>query len=308
MEVQELIGALFNISLVVMIVATMVSAGFTTTVDAIRSVLSKWWLFLLVLVIALGIRPLIGWGTAEVFDLAVPAFIAMVLLASVPGAPLGVKFVMGAKGDVTTAAVFQVLLAVIASFTFAPTANLIIDAADLGEGVSLPVGDLIKTIVFLQVLPFVVGFLIRYLNEKNALQYNEFTQKVIGPSFLLVVVLALLGSWQIIVDLIGSRTIFAGAVFSVVMIVIGYLISSGGYRTRAATSLIQPGSNSGPAFAAVAIAFNNEPAILGAMTALLFMQIVIGAVAGPLMGRNQPEEAEGEEAAAGEDSLAEASA
>ncbi|MGI9540022.1 MAG: hypothetical protein ACR2N6_07735, partial [Miltoncostaeaceae bacterium] len=89
MEVQELIGALFNISLVVMIVATMVSAGFTTTVDAIRSVLSKWWLFLLVLVIALGIRPLIGWGTAEVFDLAVPAFIAMVLLASVPGAPLG---------------------------------------------------------------------------------------------------------------------------------------------------------------------------------------------------------------------------
>ena len=33
MDVQELIGALFNIALVVMIVATMVSAGFTMMPD-----------------------------------------------------------------------------------------------------------------------------------------------------------------------------------------------------------------------------------------------------------------------------------
>ena len=46
------------------------------------------------------IRPLVGWGTAELFNLAEPAYIALILLAVVPGAPLGVKFVMGAKGDV----------------------------------------------------------------------------------------------------------------------------------------------------------------------------------------------------------------
>ena len=39
MEVQELIGALFNIALVVMIVATMVSAGYTTTFANLGSVL-----------------------------------------------------------------------------------------------------------------------------------------------------------------------------------------------------------------------------------------------------------------------------
>jgi BASS family bile acid:Na+ symporter len=211
----------------------------------------------------------------------------MVLLAVVPGAPLGVKFVMGAKGDVTTGATFQVLLAVVASFTFAPTANFILGAANLGEGVSLPVLDLLKTIVFLQVLPFVVGLLIRHWNEKSALEWNGFAQKIIGPSFLAVVVLALLSSWRIIIDLIGDRVLVAGVVFTVAMIAIGYFVSVGGYRTRAATAMIMPGSNSGPSFAAVAIAFGNDPAILGAVTAIIFIQIVVSAPIGTWMGRDK---------------------
>ena len=255
MEVQELLGALFNVSLVLMIVATMVSAGFTTTFAAIGSVLSRWSLVLMVLVTALVLRPLVGWGLAELFSLDNPAFIAMVLVASVAGAPLGVKFVMGAKADLTTGAVFQVLLAVVASFTFAPTANFIIEAADLGEDVSLPVADLVKTIVFLQVLPFVVGLLIRHWNEKSAAEWNEFAKKVSGPTFLIVVVLALLGSWKTIIDLLGDRVLLAGVLFPVIMIALGYFISTGDYGTRSASALIQPGSNSGPAFAAVAIAF-----------------------------------------------------
>ena len=304
MEVQEFVGALFNIALVVMIVATMVSAGFTTTVAALGSVLRKVWLVLLVLVTGLLIRPLVGWGTAELFNLAAPAYIAMVLLAVVPGAPLGVKFVMGAKADVTTGATFQVLLAVVASFTFASSANFILERADLGEGVSLPVGELLKTIVFLQVLPFVVGLLIRRWNEKRALEWNVFAGKIIGPSFLAVVVLALLSSWQMIVDLIGDRVLLAGIVFVVVMIAVGYFVSQGGYKTRAATALIQPGSNSGPTFAAVAIAFNNDPAILGAVTALIFMQIVVAAPIGTWMGRNQEDPA-GEDQGASDAEMAE---
>jgi BASS family bile acid:Na+ symporter len=291
MEVQELIGALFNISLVLMIVATMVSAGFTTTFANLVSVLSRVGLVLLVLATGLVLRPLVGWGIAALFNLSEPAYIALVLLAVVPGAPLGVKFVMNAKGDLSTAAAFQVLLAVVASFTFAPTANFILEAADLGEGVSLPVGDLLKTIVVLQVLPFVVGLLIRHWNEKGALEWNEFAKKVSGPAFLAVVVLALLGSWQMIIDLIGDRVLLAGVLFTVVMIALGYFVSMGDQKTRKATAFIMPGSNSGPSFAAVAIAFNNDPAILGAVTAIVFVQIIVAAPIASWMGKDEEGEA-----------------
>jgi BASS family bile acid:Na+ symporter len=242
-----------------MIVATMVSAGYTTTFANLGSVLRKVGLVALVLITGLVLRPLVGWGLAELFSLGAPAYIALVLLAVVPGAPLGVKFVMGAKGDVTTGATFQVLLAVVASFTFASTANFILETADLGEGVSLPVGDLLKTIVV--------------------------------PSFLAVVVLALLSSWQMIIDLIGDRVILAGIVFTVVMIALGYFVSMGDYKTRAATGLVMPGSNAGPSFAAVAIAFNNDPAILGAVTAVIFIQIVVAAPISTWMGKNQEDPA-----------------
>ncbi len=297
MNAAELLGALFNVVLVVMIVATMVSAGFTTTFADIGKVLSKVVLVVLVLLTGLVLRPAVGWALAEVFSLDTPAYIALVLLAVVPGAPLGVKFVMGARGDVTTGAVLQVTLAVVASFTFAPTASWILDAADLGEDISLPVADLLRTVVFLQVLPFAAGLLVRYFNEKAALEWDVFAQKVIGPAFLAVVVLALLGSWQMIVDLIGDRVILAGLAFSVIMVVLGYFVSQGGYPVRAATSMIQPGSNSGPAFAAVAIAFDNDPAILGAVTAIIFMQIVVGGVGSAWMGKQfgPPLEGEGED-------------
>ena len=114
-----------------------------------------------------------------------------------------------------------------------------------------------------------------------------------GPTFLIVVVLALLGSWQTIIDLLGDRVLIAGALFPVVMIALGWFVSTGDYGTRSATSLIQPGSNSGPAFAAVAIAFNNDPEILGAMTVLIFLQIVISAPIGSWMGANLAPEDEG---------------
>jgi len=290
MDVQELIGALFNVLLVVVIMSAMLSAGFTTTFATLGRVLSRVGLVLMVLVTGLVIRPLVGWGTAELFGLAVPAFIAMVIVASIPGAPLGVIFVQKAKADVSTAATLQVLLALVGSFTFAPTANLIIEAANLGEEISLPVGDLIKTIAFLQILPFTVGLLIRHWNEKGALEWNAFAKKITGPGLLAVVVLALLGSWQMIIDLIGARVLLAGVVFTVVMIAIGYFVSQGDYQTRAATALIEPNANAGPALAAVAIAFKIDPAILGAMTALLFMGLVISAPIGTWLGRNVEDE------------------
>ena len=97
MEVADLLGAIFNVILVVLIVSTMASAGFTTTLSNLGVVLSRASLLLLVLVAGFIVRPLVGWGTAELFGLETSAYIALVLLAAVPGAPLGVKFVMAAR-------------------------------------------------------------------------------------------------------------------------------------------------------------------------------------------------------------------
>lgn len=273
---METITQLFNIVLVIFIVTTMLSAGFNTTFEQLRNVFRRWPLVAMVVFVGFVVRPLVGWGTAEIFDLATPAFIAMVLLYSCPGAPFGSKLVMTAKANIQTGAVLQVTMAAVGSITFAPTANAIVSAADLGDDISLPVGDLIKTVAVLQLIPFAVGLLMRHWAEHQALEWDPTVARVSSATFNVVLVAAVLGSWETMVDLIGSRVLLAAIVASVVVVAAGYLISSGGSATKRAAALIEPCSNSGPAFAAVGIAFGNDPEIMGALTAILAIQIVVG--------------------------------
>jgi BASS family bile acid:Na+ symporter len=298
-NVQALMGALFNASLLIMIVATMFSAGLMTTTKALSSVFRNIWLVILTLLVALVLRPLVGWGLAAVFSLGTASYISMLLLAACPGAPLGAKFAMSAKGDMTTAASLQVLLAVIGSITFAPTANFMIQSAGLGEDISLPVAELIRTIVVLQVIPFLVGMAVRHWTPEHATDWRPPVQQVANYSLLIVIVLALLGSWQTILGLFGDFTLLAQTLFVVIMVALGYFLSKGGKPVRKATAMIEIGSNSGPVFAAVAIAFNNDPAILGITTALVFVQIIVGTVISSYMGKGDGEEegAPAEEAA-----------
>ena len=50
--------------------------------------------------------------------------------------------------------------------------------------------------------------------------------------------------------------------------------------------MIEPISNSGPAFAAIAIAFENDPEILGAATGIIFVQIIVGSVVASYFGKD----------------------
>ena len=287
MDIAALLGALFNIFLVVFIVASMLSAGFTTTVPNLVSGLKRYWLILAVLVGAFLLRPLAGWAIAELFSLETDAFIALIILASVAGAPLGVKFVMAAGGSLTTGAALQVMLAVISSFTFAPTANFLLEMADLGGDISLPVWDILRAVVVLQLVPFAIGMLSRYWVEESALEWNKTAVKVSGPAFLAFLALGILGSWQLIIDLLGDRALIAGLVFAIAALIIGYVVSYGDRKTRETTSLIEVGTNAGPAFAAIAIAFNNKVEIVGAAVAMLLIQIILGIVMGGYFGKSR---------------------
>ena len=103
----------------------------------------------------------------------------------------------------------------------------------------------------------------------------------------------MLGSWETVVDLIGQKVLLATIIVTVAMILIGRLAARGTEETRDAAGLIQCCTNSGPAFAAVAIAFDGDPEILAIITALLLVQIAIGLVTASYLGRNRPTPAAG---------------
>ena len=296
---MEVINALLNIVVVVLIVSTMFGAGLGTTVGALRATFRNVTLVLLVVVANLVLVPLIGWGTAAALSLATPAYIALVLLACSPGAPFAAKLAMIQRGDVVTGASLQVLLAAIGSLTFAPTANAIITAAKLGGGISLPVGQLVLTVAVLQLLPFAVGLALRKWAAETAAQWRGPALQISNLTLVAVLALSLLGSWQQIIALVASLTLLAALIFNVVAFGVGTLVASGSRVTRTTAGLLAPARNAGPVFAAVGIAFNNDPQILGALTGILLVGLARGPGRGRVPGEGPPRSRDRSRAAGG---------
>ncbi|MFI7690089.1 bile acid:sodium symporter [Nonomuraea sp. NPDC049655] len=260
---------LFNAITIVFIAATMFAAGLGTTLPALRAVLTNVVLLVLVLLTNLVVVPLLGWGVAALFGLPAAASVALLLIASSPGGPFGAKLGMVQNGDVVAGAAMQVLLAAIGSITFGPTANVLLKAAAAGGGVALDVPTLMLTVAVLQLVPFAVGLIVRHYAPSTALSWHPVAAGTSNVTFLIVLVGMLAGNWRDVVALIGSLSLLAGFVFSAVAFALGAALATGARAHRTTMGSVAAVRNAGPALAAAGLAFGNEPAILGALAAVL---------------------------------------
>ncbi|MER5326722.1 bile acid:sodium symporter [Streptosporangium roseum] len=266
---MDTLKLLFNAVTVVFIAATMFAAGLGTTLPALRAVFATPLLPLLALLANLVVIPLLGWGIAALFGLSAAAFIALVLAASSPGGPFGAKLSMLKNGDVVAGTVIQVLLAAVGSLTFGLTTNGILALAEVGGGVSIDVAALVRTVAILQLVPFAVGLTLRHCTPLTAQLWHHAAAKVSTVTFVAVLAGMLLGNWQAVVALLGSRTLLAGAVLTVAAFAIGMVLATGPSARRASLGGVAAVRNAGPALAAIGIAFDDDPAILAAFAGVL---------------------------------------
>ncbi|RKT87336.1 bile acid:Na+ symporter, BASS family [Saccharopolyspora antimicrobica] len=282
---------LFNAVTVIFIAATMFAAGLGTTTSALRDVFADVPLLLLALLGNLVVLPLLGWGIGALLGLPTAAFIALILVASSPGGPFGAKLAMVQGGDVVAGAAMQVLLASAGSLTFGPTANGILTVAEVGPGASsLDVGALVRTVAILQLVPFGIGLLLRRCTPAVARSWHPTTVKVSNVTFLIVLAGMLLGNWRDVVTLLGSLTLLAGFTLAIAAFAVGTLLSTGPVMRRTTMGSVAAVRNAGPALAAVGIAFGNEPALLGALAAVLLTGLAAAIPIAAILGlrRSKP--------------------
>ncbi|MEU0032888.1 MULTISPECIES: hypothetical protein [unclassified Streptomyces] len=283
---MDTLHMLFNAVTVIFIAATMFTAGLGATVTALRGVFTDVPLLSLALLTNMVVVPLLGWGIGALFGLPSAAFIALVLVASSPGGPFGAKLAMVQRGDVVAGAAMQVLLAAVGSLTFAPTVNGILTAAGLGKDVSLDVATLVRTVAVLQLVPFVVGLLLRRYAATTARSWHPVAAVVSNVTFLFVLAGMLFGNWSDVVALFGSLALLAGFVLAAVVFAVGTLLATGPPVRRTAMGGVAAVRNAGPALAAIGIAFDDQPAVLGALAAILLSGLAAALpIAAVLSGR-----------------------
>ncbi|MFD1541832.1 bile acid:sodium symporter [Nonomuraea guangzhouensis] len=278
---------LFNAITVIFIAATMFAAGLGTTLPALRAVFTDLPLLLLTVLANLVVVPLLGWGIAALFGLPAAGFIALVLVASSPGGPFGAKLSMVQKGDVAAGTAMQVLLAAVASLTFGPMSSGILITAEVGAGISLDVAALVQTMAILQLAPFAIGLMVRHYARHSALSWHPAAATVSNVTFMMVLTGMLLGSWRDVVTLLGSRTLLAGFVLSVVAFAVGTLLATGSRTRRTTMGGIAAVRNVGPPLAAIGIAFGAEQAVLGALAAVLVSGLAAALPIAAVLGHNR---------------------
>ncbi|MBO1414551.1 bile acid:sodium symporter family protein [Streptomyces sp. FH025] len=284
---METLHQVLNAVTVIFIATTMFAAGLGATVSALRSVLTDLPLLLLALLANLVIIPLLGWGLGALFGLDSASFIALILIASSPGGPFGAKLAMVQSGDVVGGAAMQVLLASVGSITFAPTAGRLLTAADVGTGVSLDVGALVRTVALLQLVPFAIGLLVRRYAEPTARSWHPTAAAVSNITFLIVLAGMLLGNWRSVVDLLGSLSLLAGFLLSAAAFAIGTLLATGPPVRRTTMGGVASVRNAGPALAAIGLAFNDQPTVLGALAAILLSGLAAALPIATLLNRRR---------------------
>jgi BASS family bile acid:Na+ symporter len=287
---MDAILALMNAVFLAFIVSTMLNVGLVTSMDQLSGVLRNVRWLGGALVASLVVVPLIGWGLAEAFPLEGAAYVALVLVACSPGAPFAVALTTIQRGDVVAGAASMAILAVIGSVTTPITVDLILGAGEVAEagGGSIELGDLVLSIVVLQIVPFAVGMAMRAWVPHVAGQWQGTVKKISSVTFGLVILAVVIGGLQQVIDLIGSWILVAAFVATVAWMVAGALLAPAPRGTRVTGGLLASSRNAGPVLLIASASFADVEGVIPAVISVFIVLLVTQVVVASWFGKRQP--------------------
>jgi len=156
MSVQHLFNAIFNASLVVMLLTLVASLGMTFSVKQILEPLRRVWLLLGAVVVNLGLAPLVAIGVCHLFPLTSQARVGVAVVAVGAAGPVGLKSCELAKRtDLAMAVSFTIVLQLLNIVAVPLWAKAIVTGAKVNPW------SILTDLLILVLAPLVVGLILR---------------------------------------------------------------------------------------------------------------------------------------------------
>jgi len=290
---MEAIEVIFNAVLITFIVSTMFGVGLSTTFSGLGSVFTNGWFVLGALVASLIAIPLLGWGIAELFNLPTASYLALVLIAASAGGPFSVALNKNQKGDVVAGAAMMTLLAIIGSVATPLIVDWILGLADgFTVDIDINTGELVRTIVVLQVIPLFVGMSMSTWIPSTASKWNPPMQRIASLTFVAVMLGIVVGGFSDVIDLFGTRTLVAGLVAGLAFFGAGWILSPGPERLRSTAGYVAGVRNAAPVFVIALGAFATVDGLIPAVITILLVNLVVYLVLAAWLGNRHAQEPE----------------
>ncbi len=280
MSAQHLFNAIFNASLVVMLLTLVASLGMTFSVKQILQPVRRVWLLAGTIVVNSGLAPLVAISVCHLFPLTTQARVGVEIAAMAAGGPVGLKACELAKrADMAMAVSFTIVLQLV-NIVVAP-----LWAKGIVTGAKVSPGSIVVDLLFLILLPLAVGLILRSRYPEHRDGWKASLEKASNIALYVVIAVGLAANWKAIVTSLGSWVLLASAVIIIACILLGFAVA---FRNRqaAVTISMMSGMRFTPiGLVVISTVLHNQGAYL--TPALLFSLVatVIPLVTGAELGR-----------------------
>ncbi len=277
------LDVIVGVSVLVFVLASMLSMGFSLTVPQIITPLRDVRLVLIALAVNFIAVPLLAYLIDLVLSLDESLFIGLILIATAAGAPFLPKLAEVAKGDVAFSVGLMVLLMVVTVVYMPIALPLLLD------GVEINAWEIASSLIFLMILPLAIGLFFKWRYEGVADTLSPLLGQVSSVAIALLVVAGVIANWSAIVGLIGTRGIVAAVVLIIGGLVIGYVSGGSQSGTRSVMGLGTGQRNLSAAMVVAAQNFSDDPDVLAFIIAAAIIGLVLLMLTAGELGRRVEE-------------------
>ena len=228
---MEILGSFFNLSVVLFVVATMLSMGFALNLSQITAPLKKPLLVADVLMTNFVLVPLVVLLLVFLIPVDEGTKIGLILLSLAAGAPFTPKLAELAKGD-TALATAVMLLQMVATVVILPFALPLMLEGD----VSVDSLSIAKSLVIMMLIPLAIGLWVKEKFETVAAIWQGSMVTLSNLALVVIIILMMILHGKDILAVLGYDML-AVILFMIVSLFIGYLAGGKFYRNRVVSSL-----------------------------------------------------------------------
>jgi BASS family bile acid:Na+ symporter len=252
---MQAVASLFNLSIVVFVISTMVSMGLGLKVSQIIQPLKDLKLIIIAIVTNFLLVPLATVVVTWLIPVDEGTKIALIILSLSAGAPFIPKLAEIAKSD-TALATAVMLLLMVATVVILPFALPIFISGD----VSVNSFAIAKSLVIMMIIPLMIALWIKAKHDSFAQKWQGKMVKLSNVALLLIIITMSILHGKAIVGIIGFDMVGV-IVFLVVSLVVGYFADNNTYTRRVVSSLSAGQRNVSAALVVAAQNFADDPKV-----------------------------------------------
>jgi BASS family bile acid:Na+ symporter len=252
---MQAVTLLFNLSIVVFVITTMVSMGLGLKVSQIIQPLKNIKLISVVIGTNFLLVPLATLGIVSFLPIDEGARIALIILSLSAGAPFTPKLVEIAKSD-TALATAVMLLLMVATVVILPFALPLF----IGGDVAVDSFAIAKSLVIMMIIPLIIALWIKAKYDLFAQKWQSKMVKLSNIALLLIIITMSILHGKAILGIYGFDMIGV-IVFLIVALVIGYFVGGNVYTNKVVSSLASGQRNISAALVVAAQNFSDDPKV-----------------------------------------------